>query len=157
MEKSAGISSEDQIKGSNNMKREFKTIDEYVKTFPVDVQRILEKIRETIRKAVPEAEETISYQMPAFKLNGNLVYFAASKNHIGFYPTPSGIESFERELSQYKKGKGTLQFPLDRPIPYDLIQKIVIFRVKENLAKKKQKNLPQKSSNFNSNSDRKNH
>jgi uncharacterized protein YdhG (YjbR/CyaY superfamily) len=94
-------------------------------------------MRQTIRKAAPEAIEAISYQMPAFKLNGNLVYFAAFKNHIGFYPTPSGIESFTEELSPYAKGKGSVQFPLDKPIPYDLVEKIVLFRVKENLAKKK--------------------
>jgi uncharacterized protein YdhG (YjbR/CyaY superfamily) len=120
------------------MENKFKTIDEYIKTFPADVQSILEKIRQTIKKVAPEAVETISYQMPAFKLNGkNLVYFAAFKNHIGFYPTPSGIESFEKELSPYTSGKGTAQFPFDKPIPYDLVEKIVKFRAKENLAKKK--------------------
>ena len=88
--------------------------------------------------------------MPTFKLNGkHLVYFAAFKNHIGFYPMPSGIDSFEKELSPYIIGKGTAQFPLNKPVPYDLVKKIVMFRVKENLAKKKQKNLPPKSNNFN--------
>ena len=118
-------------------KKQFKTIDEYIKTFPEDVQRILEKMRKTIRNAVPEAVEAISYQMPAFKLNGALVYFAAFKNHIGFYPTSSGIEEFKKELSPYKGGKGSVQFPIEKPIPYDLVKKIVIFRMKENQKKKK--------------------
>jgi uncharacterized protein YndB with AHSA1/START domain/uncharacterized protein YdhG (YjbR/CyaY superfamily) len=119
------------------IKTQFKTIDEYIRSFPENVQVILEKIRRTIRKEAPEATETISYQMPAFKLNGNLVWFAGFKNHIGFYPVPSGIEAFKEEASPYIAGKGTLQFPLDKPIPYDLIRKIVIFRVKQNLTKKK--------------------
>lgn len=119
-------------------KKQFKTMDEYIKTFPEDVQSILEKMRQTIRKAAPEAVESISYQMPTFKLNGkNLVHFAAWKNHIGFYPIPSGIEAFKKELSQYKGAKGSVQFPIDKPVPYDLVRKIVIFRVKENLKKKK--------------------
>jgi len=118
-------------------KRQFKTIDEYIKAFPGDVQAILQKMRQTIRKAAPQAEEAISYQMPTFKLNGrNLVHFAGYKNHVGFYPVPSGIDAFERELSPYKQGKGSVQFPLDRPVPYDLVRKIVIFRMKENLARK---------------------
>lgn len=107
--------------------------------FPLDVKSILQKLRETIHKAAPEATEAISYQMPAFKQNGNLVYFAAFKSHVGFYPVPSGIEAFKNELAPYIKGKGTIQFPLDKPIPYDLVEKIVEFRVKENLAKKKAK------------------
>jgi uncharacterized protein YdhG (YjbR/CyaY superfamily) len=119
------------------MKTQYKTIDEYIKASPENIQIILEKMRQIIRKVAPEAIEVISYQMPAFKLNGNLVYFAAFKNHIGFYPTPSGIESFKKELSPYIKGKGSVQFPLDKPIPYDLVEKIVLFRVKENLTKKK--------------------
>ena len=118
------------------MKIQYKTIDEYIKIFPADIQIILEKIRQTIREAAPEAVEAISYQMPTFKLNGNLVHFAAFKNHIGFYPTPSGTESFQKELSPYKGGKGSVRFPIDKPIPYDLVRKIVIFRVKENLRKK---------------------
>ena len=118
-------------------KEQFKTIDEYIKTFPEDVQSILEKMRQTIRKAAPEAEEAISYQIPTFKLNGNLVHFAAFKNHIGFYPTSSGIEAFKKELSPYKGAKGSVQFPIEKPIPYDLVKKIVIFRMKENLEKKK--------------------
>ena len=115
------------------------TIDEYIATFPKDVQTILQKIRATIRKAAPQAEEAISYQMPTFKLNGNLVHFAAFKSHIGFYPVPSGIEKFKKELSAYKGAKGSVQFPLDQPIPYGLIGRIVKFRVKENLEKAKAK------------------
>lgn len=111
------------------------TIDEYIAGFPPDVQAILQKIRATIRKAAPQAIETISYQLPTFTLHGNLVHFAAFKNHIGFYPTPSGIEKFQKELAGYKSAKGSVQFPLDKPIPYGLISKIVKFRVKENLAK----------------------
>ncbi len=118
----------------NANKKGINTIDEYIKTFPEDIQSILEKIRETIRNAAPEAVETISYQMPAFKLNGrNLVYFAAWKNHIGFYATPSGNEAFKKELSPYKGAKGSVRFPIGKPIPYDLVRKIVIFRIKENL------------------------
>lgn len=117
----------------------YTTIDEYIATFPADVQTTLQKVRETIRKAAPDATEAISYQMPTFKLNGNLVHFAAFKNHIGFYPVPSGIEKFKKELSVYPQGKGSVQFPLDRPIPYALISKIVKFRVKENLEKAKAK------------------
>lgn len=110
-----------------------KDIEEYIARFPEDIQEILEKLRMTIREAAPEAEERISYQMPTFALKGNLVHFAAHKSHIGFYPTPSGIEEFEKELSPYVGGKGSVRFPLDQPIPYDLISKIVRFRVKENL------------------------
>ena len=118
-------------------KKQFKTIDEYIKTFPEEVQAILQKVRQTIRKAAPLAEEAISYQMPTFKLNGrNLVHFAGYKHHVGFYPVPSGIDAFEKELAPYKQGKGSVQFPLDRPVPYDLVRRIVIFRMKENLARK---------------------
>ena len=113
--------------------KQFSTIDEYIKTFPTNTQSILEKMRQTIKESAPEAVEAISYQMPTFKLNGkNLVHFAAFKNHIGFYPIPSGIEAFKKELSPYKQGKGSVQFPLDKPIPYDLVEKIVKYRVKEN-------------------------
>ena len=116
-------------------KREFLTIDDYIKTFPEDVQIILEKLRRTIQKAAPEAVEAISYGIPTFKLNGRyLVYFAAWKNHIGFYPMPSGAKAFKKELSVYKQGKGSIQFSLDKPIPYDLISKIITFRVRENLS-----------------------
>jgi uncharacterized protein YdhG (YjbR/CyaY superfamily) len=117
----------------------YTTIDEYIATFPADVQAVLQKVRETIHKSAPEATEAISYQMPTFKLNGNLVHFAAFKSHIGFYPVPSGIEKFKKELSVYPQGKGSVQFPLDKPIPYALIAKIVKFRVQENLAKAKTK------------------
>ncbi len=116
-----------------------KDIDEYIAGFPKDIQTILQKIRKTIKKAAPEAQEKIGYQMPTFTLNGNLVHFAAFKNHIGFYPTPSGTEKFKKEISVYKAAKGSIQFPLDQPIPYDLISQIVEFRVKENLAKAKKK------------------
>ena len=116
-----------------------RDIDEYIAGFPKDIREILEKIRATIRKAAPEAEEAISYGMPAFKLNGYLVYFAAYKKHIGFYPVPTGIEAFKKELSAYKGAKGSVQFPLDKPMPLDLISKIVKFRVKENLEKAKTK------------------
>jgi uncharacterized protein YdhG (YjbR/CyaY superfamily) len=111
-----------------------QTIDEYIAGFPGDVQEILQKIRMTIHEAAPEAQEKISYQMPTFFLKGNLVHFAAFKEHIGFYPVPTGIEKFKKELSVYKQGKGSVQFPLDQPMPYELITKIVKFRVKENLA-----------------------
>ncbi len=112
-----------------------KTIDEYIAAFPKEVQEILEKVRATIHKAAPNAEETINYGIPTFTLNGNLVHFAAFKKHIGFYPTPSGIEKFKVELSGYESAKGSVQFPLDKPIPYDLISRIVTFRVKDNLEK----------------------
>ena len=111
-----------------------QTIDEYIAGFPADVQEVLQKIRMTIHEAAPEAREKISYQMPTFYLNGNLVHFAAFKEHIGFYPVPTGIEKFKKELSVYKQGKGSVQFSLDQPMPYDLITKIVKFRVEENLA-----------------------
>ena len=112
-----------------------KNIDEYIAGFPKDVQEILEKIRRTIRQAAPDAEETIKYQIPTFTLKGNLVHFAAYKKHIGFYPAPRGIEKFKKELSVYEGAKGSVRFPLDKPIPFDLITKIVKFRVKENLAR----------------------
>lgn len=120
-------------------KASFTTIDEYIATFPKETQTILEEIRATIKAAAPEAQEKISYQMPTFFLNGNLVHFAAFKNHIGFYPVPSGIEKFKKELSVYEQGKGSARFPLDKPMPLALITKIVKFRVKENLAKAKAK------------------
>jgi len=120
-----------------------RNIDEYIAGFPKDVQKILEKIRRTIRKAAPDAEETISYQMPTFTLRGNLVYFAAYKKHIGLYPAPRGIEQFKKELSAYEGSKGTVRFPLDEPIPFELISRIVKFRAKDNLeraaAKRKKK------------------
>jgi uncharacterized protein YdhG (YjbR/CyaY superfamily) len=119
------------------MKGQYKTIDDYIKSYPESVQAILEKIRQTIRRVAPEATELISYQMPAFEQNGVLVWFGAFKKHIGFYPKASGIEAFQKELSPYKLSKGSIQFPLDNPIPYDLIDKIVEFRVKENLSQEK--------------------
>jgi uncharacterized protein YdhG (YjbR/CyaY superfamily) len=112
-----------------------KDIDKFIAGFPKDVKMILEKLRATIRKAAPDAEETINYGIPTFTLNGNLVHFSAFKNHIGFYPTPSGIEKFKNELSAYEMAKGSVKFPLDKQIPFDLISKIVKFRVKENLEK----------------------
>jgi uncharacterized protein YdhG (YjbR/CyaY superfamily) len=118
----------------------FSTIDEYISSFPDDIQTLLQQIRGTIRQAAPEAEEAIKYAMPTFVLNGNLVHFAAFKHHIGFYPVPSGIEEFKKELSSYKGSKGSVQFPLDQPMPLDLISRIVQFRVNENLKKAKAKN-----------------
>lgn len=113
------------------------SVDKYISGFPYDIQTLLEEIRKTIREAAPEAAETIKYAMPTFVLNGNLVHFAAFKNHIGFYPVPSGIEAFKKELSVYKGAKGSVQFPLDKPLPLELITKIVNFRVIENLQKAK--------------------
>lgn len=116
-----------------------KTIDEYIAGFPKDVQALLQNIRKTIRTTAPDAEEKISYQMPTFFLNGNLVHFAAFKNHIGFYPAPTGIDEFQEELSAYAGGRGSARFPLDKPIPYDLIRRIVRFRVKENVKRAAEK------------------
>ena len=116
-----------------------QTIDDYIANFPRDVQLILEKVRKTIRKAAPDAQEKINYGIPTFTLNGNLVHFAGFKNHIGFYPTPSGVEKFKKELSKYEGAKGSVQFPLEEPIPYNLITSITEFRVKEQLAKGKKK------------------
>lgn len=112
-----------------------KNIDEYIENFPEDVQEILQEIRATIRKAAPKAEEAIKYAIPTFVLHGNLVHFAAYNNHIGFYPAPRGKDMFKKELSAYEGGKGTVKFPIDRPLPLTLISKIVKFRVKENLEK----------------------
>lgn len=116
--------------------KKFKTIDEHIQTFPKNVQVVLEKIRKTIQDTAPEAVEAISYNMPAFKLNGKvLVYFAGWEKHIGFYALPSGNKAFAKELEKYKVGKGSIQFSLDEPIPYDLIKKIVEFRIKEVVGK----------------------
>ena len=116
----------------------YQTIDEYIKMFPPNIQEILEIMRKTIREAAPEAEETINYAMPTFKLNKkNLVHFAAYEHHIGFYPTPSGIATFQKEISKYKWAKGSVQFSLDEALPLELIKEIVKFRVKENLEKRK--------------------
>lgn len=111
------------------------TIDEYITGFPVDAQAMLEKLRQTIRKAAPDATEKISYRIPTFYLNGNLVHFAAFKHHIGFYPTSSGVSAFQDELSKYRTSKGAIQFPLDEPLPLKLVKKIVGFRVTENSKK----------------------
>ena len=113
----------------------FKSIDEYIFQFSVEVQEILEMVRNVIQKSAPDAEEKISYQMPTFYFHGNLVHFAAYKKHIGFYPTSSGIAAFKHELSEYKSSKGAVQFPLDKPLPYALISEIVKFRVTENIKK----------------------
>jgi uncharacterized protein YdhG (YjbR/CyaY superfamily) len=115
---------------------DFKTIDEYIAGFPEDVQGKLSEVRSAIRKAAPDATEKISYRMPGFDYNGSLVWFAAFKNHIGFYPTSSGISQFEDELKKYAYSKGAIQFPIDKPIPLRLIARIVKFRVAENAAKK---------------------
>lgn len=110
-----------------------RSIEKYISAFPDDTRRTLDEMKATIRAAAPGAEEKISYQMPAFYLQGNLVYFAAFKKHIGFYPTSSGVEAFKRELAPYEVSKGTIRFPLDRPLPLKLISRIVKFRVAENL------------------------
>ena len=112
----------------------FRSIDAYIATFPKEIQGILEALRATIRASAPDAEEKLSYRMPTFALKGNLVHFAAFKNHIGFYPTSSGIAAFGQELSKYAGAKGSVRFPLDQPLPMDLIGRIVRFRVVENLA-----------------------
>lgn len=115
------------------------TIDEYIAGFPKDTQKMLQAMRAVIRKAAPEAEETIKYAIPTFVLNGNLVHFGGFKNHIGFYPARTGIEAFKKELSMYKGAKGSIQFPLDKPLPLALISKIAKFRVKKNLEKARAK------------------
>jgi uncharacterized protein YdhG (YjbR/CyaY superfamily) len=112
------------------------TIDEYITSSPKNVQSVLKELRQTIREAAPDAKEVISYQMPAFKQNGILVWFAAFKSHIGFFPKASAIEAFKNKLAPYQTSKGTVKFPLDQPLPLDLIKEIVKFRVKEDLNKK---------------------
>jgi len=119
----------------DNRSAGFATIDEYIAMFPADIQEKLQEIRRTIKAAAPEATEKISYQMPTFYLNGNLVHFAAFKNHIGFYPAPSGIEEFKEELAVYQSSKGAVRLPLDKPLPLDLVSRIVKYRVSENLKK----------------------
>jgi len=116
-------------------RKQFKTVDEYIDAFPEDVRAILNELRQTIKETAPEARETISYQMPTFTLNGNLVHFAAFKQHIGFYPTPTGIDAFKEDLSRYKGARGSVQFPIDQPLPLPLIRRIVEYRVQENLKK----------------------
>ena len=116
-----------------------KNVDEYISKFPDEVAQKLEQLRQAIKKAAPAAQEVISYQMPAYKVHGNLVYFAGYKNHIGFYPGAAGIEAFKKELSVYKGAKGSVQFPLDKSLPLSIVTKIVKFRVKQNLEKAKNK------------------
>lgn len=128
----------------DSKKNGINSIDEYIATFPKDIQNILEELRAAIKAAAPDAEEKISYQMPTFFLNGNLVHFAAFKKHIGFYPTPSGIEAFQKELSVYDGAKGSVQFPIDEPMPLKLISRIVKFRVAENIKKAKIKSVTKK-------------
>jgi uncharacterized protein YdhG (YjbR/CyaY superfamily) len=111
-------------------------IDDYIDSFPEETRRLLEQMRSTIRKSAPQADEKISYQIPTYYYNGNLVHFAAFKNHIGFFPTPGAIKAFEKELKPYKTSKGTIQFPLTDPLPLKLIERIVKFRVEENAPKK---------------------
>jgi uncharacterized protein YdhG (YjbR/CyaY superfamily) len=117
-------------------KQSYKTVDEYIATFPKNVQAILQELRQAIKDAAPQAQEAISYQMPAFKLNGMLIWFAAFKDHVSFFPKVSGIEAFKDKLANYKTSKGTLRFPLDEPIPIDLVKETVRYRVKENLSQK---------------------
>ena len=120
----------------NTSRVRFEAIDEYIAAFPQNVQDILNEVREAIRDSAPDAQETIAYGIPTFKLNGNLVHFGAFKNHIGFYPgEASAVEAFKEHLSNYKQGKGSIQFPLDKPLPLQLVKKMVEFRVQENLRK----------------------
>ena len=116
-----------------------ETVDEYIAQFIPDVQKTLNEIRSFIKREVPEAIEKISYGIPTFYLNGNLVHFAAFKDHYGFFPSPSGIDQFEKELAPYRSGKGTLRFALDKPIPWTILKKVIRFRIKENLIKAEQK------------------
>ncbi len=118
------------------MKTKFKTIEEYIDSFPENIQVSLREVRQAVREAAPQAEETISYQMPAYCQNGILVYFAAFKDHIGFFPTANGVEAFKDKLSNYQTSKGTIRFPLNDPLPLQLVKEIVQFRVKQNLASK---------------------
>ena len=120
-------------------KKTVSIINEFIGGFPENVQKILEQLRKAIKEAAPKAEEKMAYGIPTFFQSGNLVHFSAYEKHIGFYPAPSGIEAFKKELSAYKTAKGSVQFPLDQPLPLDLIKKIVKFRVKENLEKAKLK------------------
>jgi uncharacterized protein YdhG (YjbR/CyaY superfamily) len=126
-------------------KTSIENVDQYISTFPQSTQALLQQMRATIREAAPQAEEVISYQMPAFRFHGVLVYFAGYKNHIGFYPTPSGIQKFKQELSVFKNSKGAVQFPLSKPLPIELIKRIVSFRVQENLEKVRLKSAKKKS------------
>lgn len=125
-------------------KPEIKDVESYLASFPAATQKLLKQLRSTIRKAAPQAEEHIGYQMPAYKLHGPLVYFAGYEKHIGFYPGASGIENFKKEISIYKNAKGSVQFPLDRPLPLDLVKQIVQFRIEKNLEKEELKKLKKK-------------
>ena len=120
------------------------TIDEYIADFPSYVQEVLEEVRDAIKKAAPDATETISYAIPTFVLHGNLVHFAAFEKHIGFYPAPTGMEAFKKDFEPYKTGKGSVQFPIDEPMPLKLITKIVKYRVKENTEKSKKSKVNSK-------------
>lgn len=117
--------------------KQFGSIDSYIQNYPAEVQPILEKLRQVIKKVAPEAQEAMSYGIPTFKLNGNLVHFGAYKNHIGFYPGSEAIQVFAKDLEEYTLSKGTVQFPLNEPLPFSVIEKMVSFRVAANLAKKK--------------------
>ncbi|MBE9915683.1 hypothetical protein G8C92_16840 [Paenibacillus donghaensis] len=128
-----------------NKKITYGSIDEYISTFATEVQVILQSIRQVIKESAPDAKEKISYQMPTFELHGNLVHFAAFKHHIGFYPAPDGVEAFKEEIEPYHTSKGTIQFPIDQPIPYELIRKIVLFRVARNTEKANSKKVKKKS------------
>jgi uncharacterized protein YdhG (YjbR/CyaY superfamily) len=123
--------------GMEMPKKQQKTMDGYIAAFPPEIQGILRKLRLAIRESAPNAEETIRYGIPTFRQNGNLVHFAAFKKHIGFYPTPSAIAVFKNELSPYKQAKGSVQFPIDEPIPFGLVKRIVRYRVRENESRKK--------------------
>lgn len=125
---------------------QYTNTDEYIALFPPEIQNLLNQMRQTIKQAAPDAFEKISYQMPTFDLQGNLVHFAAFKNHIGFFPTPSGTEEFQAEITPYKRSKGTIQFPLDKPLPLELITKITKFRVAENLKRAEEKANKKKKS-----------
>lgn len=121
------------------MDKDIQTIEQYIAGFPPEIQSILETLRSVIKEEAPDAEETINYQLPTFKLHGNLIHFGAFKNHIGLYPTPSGMEQFREALSAYENAKGSVKFPLNQPMPWDLIREIVRFRVNENLEKAQSK------------------
>ena len=128
-----------KVKYKNIFMNKPKTVDEYITLFPEPIQNLLQQIRSTIHKAAPDALETIKYGMPTYTIHGNLVHFAAFKNHIGFYSLPSGTKDFDSEISVYKIGKGSIQFPIELPMPIELITKIVKFRVKENIEKEANK------------------
>lgn len=122
-----------------------KNIDEYIESFPDNVRKVLQKIRKTIQKAAPHAEETISYAIPTFKLNGNLIYFAGYQNHVSVYPRPRGVKEFEKDLAQHEGGKGTIRFPLDAVIPYELIARVTTYRVQQNMEQASAKAAKKKS------------